>query len=102
MNNSLHFILTIPAGDLWPELMFNLKRIMAWIRNYFHNLLWDIITHPCPYLNGSLTHWPLGDLTSLKLVNFKLNSTISQVFSAKLLSSECHNTSLIISQLWFW
>ena len=28
---------------------------MTWISNYIHIWIWDVITHPCPNFNGSLT-----------------------------------------------
>ena len=33
--------------------------ISAWISNYIHIKLWDEITQPCLYFNGSLAKLPL-------------------------------------------
>ena len=31
----------------------------AWICNYIHSSIWDVITHPCPNFNGILKELPL-------------------------------------------
>ena len=32
-------------------------QIWAWIGDYVHNIIWDVIIYPCPDFNGGLTHW---------------------------------------------
>ena len=42
-----------------------LTDIMAWICNYIHCFIWDVITHPCLSFSGSLTHLPLEKMVAI-------------------------------------
>ena len=43
----------------FPDLKKDMEDSKAWISNYNHIKLWDVITHPCPKFNSSLAKEPL-------------------------------------------
>ena len=40
---------------LLTEISYTSIRVKAWIHNYIYVKQWDVITHPCPKVNGGLT-----------------------------------------------
>ena len=44
-------------GDLFHHQW--LTNINAWAYNGIHSYIWDLIVHPCPFLNGGFTRLPL-------------------------------------------
>ena len=48
-----------------------LTDIMALISNHIYGVMWDVITHPCPNLNGNgLTHWGRDKMAAIFQTTF--------------------------------
>ena len=73
--------------------------LRAVVIHKYWRMVYDVLSHiTCIQLEGWLvTHWPLGDVAVISKVWFSnsLCRIVASTLTVKLLSSECHRTSLI-------